>query len=542
MYQLLIVDDQPDLVLDLATMLPWSSIGIDAVYQAGSGPEALDIMRSTPIDVVITDIRMPGLSGLDLIEAIRETWSHVKCILLSGYNDFEYAQRALKSQATDYLLKPVEDEELLAAVRKAISELEARWREVSSHQSAIASIRENLPILRSHLLHALLQGESMSRRQLEERLAMVELPIGCDTPFCMMLLRMEDYFYEQNERDSSLLEFAVCNIAEEIFGEEHRLWYAKDGFGYYVFLIFPKRPTTLQALPSAVSIETIEQKAAHLQHYVKLYLKGTISLALSRPSLFSERLSAVYEGLVGSFRQRIGGERDFLLTLSEHVQPSEGEANSLSQLYQPPQMSHLLEAGQWEAAEQKLALIFEELEEKRGDSHEHILEAYFALVSSLTYAIHKNKLWLAECLGGEFNQLLAGPHFHTIAQLRSWIDEAVSSYRGRMTDRVQDSRTGLIQKVQEYAAGHLADASLQSIADHVYLNPSYLSKVYKLETGEGISEYLSRLKMEAAAHLLRSSPDKIYEIASKVGYQKTSYFIKVFKERYGITPQEFRDK
>lgn len=541
MYQLLIVDDQPDLVEDIATMLPWNSIGVSSVYQAHSGSEALDLMKATPIDILITDIRMPGLSGLDLIETVRETWTHIKCILLSGYNDFEYAQRALKNQASDYLLKPVEDEELLGAVKRAIGELENRWREVSSHQSALATLRDNLPILRSHLLSSLLRNDRIQKEQLALQLSMVELTIDWDSPYCVMLLRMEDYFYEQTESDSSLLEYAVCNIAEEIF-EDHQLWYVKDEYGYYVFLILPRPNLSEARLAQAMVPHAIEQKAAHLQHYVKLYLKGTVSLVLSRQGAFPEKLSVTYEGLLGSFRQRIGGERDFLLTLCDQQQHGEGEANSLTLLYHPPLLNHLFEAGQWDGVEKKLADIFEELEVKRGDSHEHILETYYAIVSALSYAIHKNKLWMSECLGQEYNQLLNGPRFHTIAQLRSWIDEVVASYKACMTDRTQDSRTGLIQKVQEYAAGHLADASLQSIADHVYLNPSYLSKVYKLETGEGISEYLSRLKMESAAHMLRSSSEKIYEIAAKVGYQKTSYFIKVFKDRYGITPQEFRDR
>lgn len=541
MYQLLIVDDQPDLVEDLATMIPWSSIGVGSVYQAHSGAEALDLMKATPIDIVITDIRMPGLSGLDLIETVRETWTHIKCILLSGYNDFEYAQRALKNQASDYLLKPVEDEELLGAVKRAIGELEHRWREVSSHQSALATLRDNLPILRSHLLSSLLRNDRMRKDELIQQLAKVDLGIEWNSPYCMMLLRMEDYFYEQSESDSSLLEYAVCNMAEEIF-EDHQLWYVKDEYGYYVFLILPRPHLTGAKLAQAMAPHAIEHKAAHLQHYVKLYLKGTVSLVLSKQGSFTEKLSAVYESLLGSFRQRIGGERDFLLTLNKEQLHGEGEANSLTQLYNPPLLNHLLEAGQWDGVEHKLAAIFEELEVKRGDSHEHILETYYAIVSSLSYAIHKNKLWMSECLGPEFNQLLNGPRFHTIAQLKSWTDEVVASYKACMTSRTQDSRTGIIQKVQEYAAAHLADASLQSIADHVYLNPSYLSKVYKLETGEGISEYLSRLKMESAVHMLRSSSEKIYEIAAKVGYQKTSYFIKVFKDRYGITPQEFRDR
>ncbi|GIP18187.1 putative two-component sensor response regulator [Paenibacillus montaniterrae] len=547
MYQLLIVDDQPDLVEDLATNIDWSSIGISSVYQAHSANEALDTMKMTQIDIVITDIRMPGISGLDLIEAIKASWSHVKCILLSGYNDFEYAQRALQYQASDYLLKPVEDNELLEAVQKAIGELEQHWLEISSWQKAISSIKANLPILRSHLLTTLLHKQ-LPQEQLQKRLSMVELLIPLDSPCYMMLLRMEDYFYEQSEQDSSLLEYAICNIAEEIFDDGYRLWHVKDSYGYYAFLILPAlqgEKGSFAADDSAVSAlnaEVIEQKAAHLQHYVKLYLKGTISLVLSQQLSFPQQLTSVYEQLLRSFRQRIGSERDFLLTMHEERAAESDDADCLSELYAPPLLNHLLEIGQWDAVEEKLHAIFNELEQKRGDSHEHILEAYYAIVSSLSYAIHKNKLRMADCLGDEFNHMLEGPRFHTIAQLRVWLDEVIQAYKRVLSERSQDSRTGVIQKVQEYAAQHLTEASLQSLADHVFLNASYLSKIYKLETGEGISEYLSRLRMETAAHLLRTTNEKIYEISVKVGYNKTSYFIKVFKDRYGVTPQEYRDQ
>ena len=542
MYQLLIVDDQPDLVEDLVTNLNWSSINISSVYQAHSAVEALEILRMTPIDIVITDIRMPGLSGLDLIEAIRASWDHIKCILLSGYNDFEYAKRALQHQASDYLLKPVEDDELLNAVQRAIHELESRWNEISSHQKALASIHANLPILRSHLLNSLLRGDQLSKEQLEKKIKMVELPIQYGATCYMMLMRMEDYFYEQSDSDISLLEYAVCNIAEEIFLEDYYLWYVKDSYGYYVFLIMARSDLTATRTTAVMNPVAIEQKAAHLQHYVKLYLKGTISLVLSKIGLFPLQLTNQYDDVLSSFRQRIGSERDFLLTLNIDKQNEYEDSHSLSHLYSPPLLNHLLETGQWDAVDQKLSLIYEELEQIRGDSYEYILETYYSIVSSLSYSIHKNKLRIVDCLATEFNQLMNGPHFHTIAQLRSWTNNVYLAYKLIMLGRVQDSRTGIIQKVQEYASQHLAEASLQTIADQVYLNPSYLSKVYKLETGEGISEYLSRLKMETAAHLLRSSSDKIYEIAATIGYLKTSYFIKLFKDRYGVTPQEFRER
>lgn len=537
MYQLLIVDDQPDLVEDLACNLPWQTVGIDSVYQAHSGAGALEIMNATPIDIVITDIHMPGLSGLDLIEQIRAAWSNVKCILLSGYNDFEYAKKALQHQANDYLLKPAEDEELLQAVKKAVLQLEEHWKAISSHQSALTSLKDNLPILRNHLLLSLLQGQAYGEETLAEKLDMLDLSFKLHSPYCLMLLRMEDYFYEQTDRDSSLLEYAVCNIAEEIFSDEYKLWYTKDEHGYFVFAIMSK---TDNRPDQASLLHLIEQKAAQLQHYVQLYLKGTISLVLTKQDSFPNEMRETYDFSLINFRQRIGSERGFLLTLTE--EPQHGEANSLSHLYNPPLLIHLLEAGQWETIDEKLKLVFEELEQKWGESHEHILETYFMVVSSLSFSIHKNKLWMADIMGAEFNQLLSGPHFHTIKQLQTWTASVLEAYRSHMSSRVQHSRSSTVQKVQEYVSSHLEEASLQTIASHVFLNPSYLSKIYKLETGEGISEYISRLKMETAAHMLRSTSEKIYEIAAKVGYLKTSYFIKVFKDRYGITPQEFRDR
>ncbi|MDQ0061218.1 response regulator [Paenibacillus harenae] len=541
MYKLLIVDDQPDLVEDLVHNLPWDTIGIDNVYQAYSGPEALAVMNETTIDIVITDIHMPGLSGLELIEQIRGSWTDVRCILLTGYNDFEYAKRALQQQATDYLLKPAEDEELLQAVKKAVAELEQHWSAVTSQQKTLTSLKQNLPVLRKHLLASLLQGKSFpAPGELEQKLDMFQLPHTVGSPFCIILLRMEDYFDEQTEQDSSLLEFAVCNIAEEIFADEYTLWHLKDDHGYLVFLLMRKAGSKNAAVKEQLALQQVESKVAQLQHYVSLYLKGTISLVLSKPAAFPADVRDTYERCLVSFRQRIGGERGFMFTLAEEIDT--GEANSLTHLYNPPLLIHLLEAGQWDAIDEKLSNAFDELEHKWGDSHEHILETYFMIASSLSYSIHKNKLWMADIMKENFNQLLGGPQFHTIKQLRSWTTDVLQSFKSHMSFREQDSRSGIVQRVQEYVANRLDDASLQTIAAHVYLNPSYLSKVYKLETGEGISDYLSRLKMEKAAHLLRSSNEKIYEIAAKIGYLKTSYFIKVFKDRYGITPQEFRDR
>lgn len=536
MHQLLIVDDQPDLVDDLADMLPWSSVGIGAVHKAYSAQEALDIVVSHPIAVVVTDIRMPGMSGLDLLGQLRESWPGIRCIMLTGYDDFDYAKRALQHQAADYLLKPVEDEELLGSVGKAVQAIEIEWNEISSYQNALQTLKKNLPAMRRHFLAELLEGKRVGAEELEQSLDLLELPFRFGKPFGIVMLRLEDRFDRLIGSDLALMEFAVSNMAGEIFGDEWHLWSAKDRRHYLVFVLQSREETG--AAPDRKRLET---KASQLQHNVKLFLKGTVSVLVGMSGLFPEDIGRVCDEAAMQFRRRIGHDRELLLSLSEAPMPEQG-ASSLTQLYDPPLLVHLLEAGRWEALDEKLQAIFAELESRWSHSHEHILETYFMIASSFSYSIHKSKRWMSDMLGGDYERLTGGPGFHSVQHLREWTMRIVGKFKEMAAEEAQDSRSGIVRQVQDYIREHLAEASLQSAASHVYLNPSYLSKVYKSETGEGISDYLIRLKMERAMHKLRSTNDKIYEIAAELGYMKTSYFIKLFREKYGMTPQEFRDK
>ena len=239
MHNLLIVDDQPDLVDDLAEMLPWHTIGISQVFKAYSAHEALDVVQSHPVDVVVTDIRMPGMSGLELIKQIRSTWNHIRCILLSGYDDFEYAKQGIQHQANDYLLKPVEDEQLLASVQKALQQLDEQWQQITSLQNVQQTFREHIPILQNHLLHHLLQGRSEEKERLTDKLKALNIALKTDAPAILILMRIEEDLQQKFGKQTELLDYAVFNIAEEIFADRFSFWHGKDPYDYAVIVIQP---------------------------------------------------------------------------------------------------------------------------------------------------------------------------------------------------------------------------------------------------------------------------------------------------------------
>ncbi|GGH14510.1 response regulator transcription factor [Paenibacillus segetis] len=545
MHQLLIIDDQTVLADDLAEMLPWHEIGIDIVHKAYSGREALELLYEHSISIVVTDIRMPGMSGLELISEIKRNWRHIKCILLTGYDDFEYTKQALQLKSYDYLLKPVEDQELMDSVSRALSDLEKEWQEISSTQKAMYALREQLPKLREYLLLDLISGkQAPDSNSLVKKLDMYEVQINNADSFRMMLLRIDNFDGSYDTAGEALIEYALTNMAAELFGDRMTLWHCKDSHGIIVCILSLYSPLqeTLN-IPQEHEEELddwIEKQAIQLQHAAKTYLKIGISVLTSKSGQFPQDIGSMYQSSLGDFRHFIGNDTELFVSLAK--KRDRGEMQQLGELYRMPTLASMLEIGQWEAVDLKLAAIFHELEEEWSGSQEHILETYFVIASSIASLIHRSKKWLADTIGDDFYAVANGQPLQTVEDLRSWTERVIASYRRSVSDVKTDSRSNIIRKVQEYIVANIDTASLQTISSNIYLNPSYLSKIYKLETGEGISEYILSVRMEKASTLLSQSPEKIYEISVMLGYQKPSYFIQLFKKYYGVTPQEYRNK
>ncbi|MDU0204500.1 MULTISPECIES: response regulator [Paenibacillus] len=536
MIQLLIVDDEAHVVDRLHATIDWASIGIEQVFKAYSGKEALELLEQFSIDIVLTDIQMPGISGLQLIAEINRRWQKTKCILLSGYSDFNYAKEAILQGTEDYLLKPVTEPDLLAAVGRVMEKLQSEWQEVFSKQRLSYTVKENLPLLRGNLLSDLLQGRKLTEQSLRDKMQMLELPDFHEHPCVLMMIRLESDFLEYDMSRLSLMEYAISNMVEELFAEKFDSWHTKDAHDYLIF-VMKKKPLAEDQEDSS----WLERTASVLQSAVKNYLKGKISILLSSWGQFPSEVTSLYNASLNAFRKQIGSEHELLMRLGdESVQP---ELSALQRLYEPPTLNHLLEAARWEDTEDKLTLIFDEMEAKFSESQEHLLEVYFSVASAFAYIAHKNGRPLHQLIGGDYDRMTEGIPFRTVNQLRDWTIRSLHRMREDMDQERKDSRVTLINDIRSFIDQHLAnDVSLQSIADHVFLHPVYVSKIYKLETGDNLSDYVNRVRMDRAAYLLKNGHDKIYEIATQLGYQRPHSFNHAFKKHYGMTPQEYRDQ
>jgi two-component system response regulator YesN len=542
MAQLLIVDDEAHAVDSLAETIPWGQYGIESVYRAYSGTEALEILKVYPVDIVVTDICMPDITGIDLIQEIYRSWRKIKCIILSGHADFEFAKQALIYQSVDYLIKPVKDQVLVDAVLNAKQLLEKEWSEVASYQHAVDALKENLPLLRANLLNELLQGYEYTQEALDKRMKMFELPFRAEEEVALILIRLETDSGKKDVNNVSMLEFSLSNMTHEVLKEDFELWSCKDAHGYLILIVKLRQGHELLKAdaPPAKRKNILEKLCIQLQQSVKSYLGENISVLLSDWGNLQNGVSALYQSSLYILRKHFGNASGLLMSVTDYAE--EKPAVFLSSLYEPPMLINLLESRRWDDAEEKLEKAFNQLKKDCSGMQEHILEAYFVIAGSFTYIAHKNGQQLEDIIADDFRKVLEPGRFQSVNQLYDWSMHVLDQIRNDMDKNTKSSHLSVVKQVNSFAESHLTkDVTLQAIASHINLHPIYLSKIYKVETGENISDYLHRFRMDKAAFLLKNTQKKIYDITAELGYQNPNYFARIFKKHFGASPQEYRD-
>jgi len=542
MLRLLIVDDHPDQVESMAQTIPWHRYGVEMVYKSYSAYEALEYIHSQRVDILITDIRMPGMNGLELIQHARAVSQKMKCVVLSGFGDFEYAKQAIQYKTAGYLMKPVDTQELISLIEQIRDDLQQEWNVNEVYQNALYTLRENIPFLRAKMLMDLIQGKPASRSVICKKMKTLELPLNCDDYVCMMVIRPDEEISHEDEDNLSPIEYAITNMAEEVFRDTFNLWHCKDANGQLVFVVSANSGQPDKPAEGPVKERYRRQLEAYvelLQKKTRIYLKRKISaLLVNRWSLLPE-ISSMYQTAVTSIRQHVGQEKEWFVIVTEDEESE--QTGSLQSLYEPPLLLHLLETGSWDMADERLRLIFAELSVKWRESPEHLSEAFFFITGAFMRVSHKNGRQLQAIIGDCGKKLHHNCPFYTLDQLHNWVFQVFRMLRDDLQRDCGEAQMTVVERIQAYIGEHVnGDASLQAIADHVGLHPAYISKVYKVETGTGISDYVMKVKMEKAVELLRSKNEKIYNVASQLGYHTPHYFIKVFKKYYGVTPQEFK--
>ncbi|SFI76587.1 Helix-turn-helix domain-containing protein [Paenibacillus sp. UNC496MF] len=587
MYRLLIVDDERFTVDGLYEMIEEiEELELD-LYRAYSPEEALDWLARAKIDIVLSDVRMPGMTGLELQKRIVAQWPRCKIIFLTGIHQLETAQTAMRTGSIDYILKTEGDEAIERSIRKAVAALDAETASESFLLQAKRRVSEAMPLLHRDWLQAVLERQAPAAT--DGKLAELNVPLRRGLQVLPLIGRI-DWPEAAGYRDRSLLLYAVQNIAAEYY-EPLAFFSVSLDRSHFMCLLQPRAaadgadmadtgaPEAAGASESAGTAEKAgasESAAAARDAEVATDVGAADDAAyeadpawpqtvgFARGTMESvqrtcERLLQLDVSLIGCVRPvawtalpdaydamrrqlQIGlGSRDRMLLL---WRPDEGDARPREPELQPPppprvigsQLERLLEEGNEAALTEAV--------------REHVLQparyadyarAYYAIAGLLLGHLAPEGAERAEDDGGAIDALMnLSAHRSREDALQQLLGVASDILARRRSVQTECTRQ-VIAKLHAFIRANLAgDLSLTRLSEVVYLNPAYLSVLYKQQTGLNLSEYIAEARLEKAKELLATTPLKIQDIADRVGFETAGYFNRFFKKRLRVTPQEYR--
>ncbi|BBH23621.1 hypothetical protein Back11_49660 [Paenibacillus baekrokdamisoli] len=539
MYRLLIVDNEDYVVEGLMNVFHQLTHLDLEVIGAYSGKEALERLRKTKIDIVVSDIRMPGMDGMTLQHEICRFWPSCQMIFLSGFNDFDYVQKAIRKGAVDYVLKTDGDEVVIAAVEKAIQKLEASIEIEQLIAKSKSQMQMAMVVMQRDFFSNLLQGDRIGESFIATQFEDLQIPLKPKLPALQVVGRVDEWADGISYYDRYLLMYSIQNIASEYLDTTvEEVSFVYDRFNL-IWFIQPKelQPSSLDRIQedtwSTVSrfvLGTFER----IQMACKELIKLKLSVVLADRPIEWEHSARKFAELKSKLAWGLGSGQELLI-----VDREETDQDTSILMSTQDTVHRLNRLGQ--CLENNLKAEFMEiLRELLSDG---AYEKNYYMIVSLIFSLQREGRAPSVDTSLEWSRL-ARPNLH-----ETW-DEAVG-YLYHCAELIFDDKDRilheeedeLVGKVKKLITDNLAnELSLTVIAESVKHNSSYLSRLFKQKNGIGVSEYISDYRIQKTKEMLTDPNRKINDIAAAAGFASVQYFYRVFKKATRMTPQEFRDQ
>jgi two-component system response regulator YesN len=540
MIHLLIVDDERHIADWLYGVfsdenLPGGSAFEFECYRAYDPVDALDVFRRYKVDILLSDIYMPGMSGLEMLDVIHQTNPNCHVVFLTGYNEFDDIYRATRSRNARYLSKTEGDGEIVRAVLDAARELTAEKERIDEsllQQNMIKMLSQRELMLR------LLLGEHDQSDLSAERLRWYGIPFDPARPVLLLSGRITET--PDSLRPAARMEILnrMCLLFHSQFSHGYEQVQTDCRPSLLVWVLQPKNKDGAVSTPKLRSM--LEDFSAACYDALKI---GLSFLLYEKPIPLSE-LSLRFSQAEDSLGALLGQERGIILSAdgkTNDALPPAVEANGLREgLRALAGLQTALEQGNREKAGRALEKILPALAGFRSRHSLQAAELYFGIANVLTACI--NRMRIMEEIAFQIS----------LGRLSAWFDFAswqeAADYLRKLCDVVigileNKLRTGgdVVERVTDFISQHLGeDLSLTRIGECVNYNPAYLSRVFKRVTGKNISAIITERRLQKAIGLLLRTNDTIAHIAALCGIENPQYFITVFRKYYGTAPQEFR--
>lgn len=519
MYKVLLADDESLDLEGMKTFIPWEELGLEVVDAVMNGFAACKVLESKDIDILVTDVNMPNMSGIELARKALEKSKDTRVIFVSGYQDFNYVKQALTLNACDYVLKPIDDSELISSLVKVCGQLD---REKERLYTELA-YKQMVPMMKNELMLRLLEGFYHPGE-----LDLLIQQYGLDEigwPIRIIVLEIDD-LPGKAPNESTIRQEAGSEWADQIVvacgyrGAKHMCKLNNRRIALFL------EPTAMNGISDWID---------ELKNCISFSITGGIG----EPADTLAQMSRSYKQALEALDLKMFNGKGKVIEFQDLDRSEIENTKSLN-----IQLDALFTA----MSNYDLVLIYDEL-----DALFQLAVRMKSKVSAQNFALYiVMRLYdylrtlnedLFQLLDLDLKSLGIVHQFETIADLHAWLRRRIFELSELMYRKGQQKNRKLVNEMIEYVQERLQEnVSLRDVAEYFSFSPNYLGSLFKEEMGKNFSEFVIMLRMHKACELLSHTKLKIYEIADQVGYRYLPYFSRQFRETFGITPLEYRRK
>ncbi len=520
-YKVLLVDDEEEIRSGISRSIDWNELGFDLVFEASNGMDALEFLEQNKVDILLTDIQMPYMDGISLCKNLRLTQPKLKIIIFSGFDDFEYARRAIEFNASQYILKPINSSELREVLAKIKEELDFSKEKEINDDILRRKYEESLPILKQLFLTKLLDG-GIKSEQIKYRAESYDISLP-DGYWNVCFVSVQSDGYVEDEK----LIFIKSLIENNMYA---------DVLMRNIFL-YNDKVAILTCLNKKEDIYFVLNEMQSVLSLANELILEQVSIGISRVHYEAMNISKCALEALEALDYRLISNSN-LIYLDDY---KEGTSSKI--MFDDESNKKLVSAVKLSNEEEVFSVLDEVSKKLEGNIDLLSFKVfYLEITACLLKLTSESSLDVKEIFGENFKGTIDTSEFNDINELLIWCKECFRKLCMDYKEKRFDSNSRMIEQAKEYIKTNYADPMLnvEALCSFLHLSPAYFSTLFKKETGMSFISYLTDVRMGFAIEHLISSDEKTYFIAEKIGYVDPSYFGYVFKKKFGMSPSKYR--
>jgi two-component system, response regulator YesN len=526
MFKLIIADDEKTTREGLIHYIPWRELGVELMGEAEDGVMALDLALKIHPDIILTDVRMPKMNGIELAEHLKAQLPACKIIFLSGYSDKEYLKSAIQLQAVDYIEKPVDIEEVKTIIRKTIVICHAEQEKKRIENDLQDKVSESSFLLKEKFVLELLNTSQYSP-DLSDKFMSLKLKYPTNDTLVVAVITLNSMDHESNFD----IQIHRSSILEKIEAKFNEIFlHCISGFQGNNSIISLIYGATIEPLQIKAVFETIKDDIGQLsENSSQIFIgigksvkgiKNTVESYQTALMVVQKQFFAGYNQ-VKFYNPRPGHPYEFDSTLIKKFQDFIG-SDKLNE------------------AITLINRIADDISQYDDTPINLIKDFFFQIILALSKIAEERNMLIGEP-AEQFSWNIISKS-GTIAEIQAYIIKEVEQFFKIQEDR--DHKSNVVCHIIKLVNRNYQNKNLaiKDLADQLFLTPNYLCLLFKKETGKTINQYITEIRIEKAKEFLKDRRTKLYEVAELVGYSDVNYFSKIFKKMVSLNPSEFREK